>query len=94
MSVLAVWHDVDVDRSLGSEPCNGTTSKALGGSSTIAISSSTASTDVELSTGSTMGEIASALLPLMDDNGRGGDVDGGDGRVEGGEQLVALLMSL
>ena len=41
-----------------------------------------------------MGEIASALLPLMDDNGRGGDVDGGDGRVEGGEQLVALLMSL
>ena len=45
-----------------------------------------------------MGEIASALLPPMDDNGcageGGGDIDGGDGRVEGGEQLVALLMSL
>ena len=70
---MIVWHAVDVNRSLGSEPCDGTTSKAPGGSSTIAISSSTASTDVELSTGGTMGEIASALLPLMDDNGCAGE---------------------
>ena len=45
-----------------------------------------------------MGEIASALLPLMDDNGCAGEgvvmLTGKDGRVEGGEQLVALLMSL